>query len=135
MFLPLRLSRLVSDMTQTKHRQANLSPREILTQTLPPFTHIEVREKRDGSWSVWYPDPGWIPCAANCRLNEVLRGHKHDRVQPWIETHYTPTSYEDALVWAELLAEGRDVRVVKFMTIGERNAIRASPASAKSKAA
>lgn len=121
-------------MKTITHRQANLSSREVLTHTLPPFPHIELREKRDGSWSVWYPDSGWIPCSSNCRLGDVLRGHKHDRVQPWIETNYTPTSYDDALAWAELLAEGREVKVLKFMTIGERNAARAA-ARAQTKAA
>lgn len=110
--------------------QGGASCTDVLAQTLPPSPHIEVREKRDGSWSVFYPDPGWIPCAANCRLGEVLRGHKHDRVQPWIETNYVPTSFEDAMAWAELLAEGKPVKVMKYMTIGERNAARAAQKAA-----
>lgn len=103
-----------------------MSDRELLLATLPPCPHIEVREKRDGTWTVWYPDPGWIPCAPNCQLNKVQRAHKHDYEQTFVETHYVPTSFSDAMAWAEDLAEGREIKVLPYMTLGERNAARAA---------
>lgn len=99
-----------------------VSSRQVTRQSLAPFSHVELRERQNGSWLVFYPDPGWIPCAPACRLNQVMRTHKHDYEQAWLQTHYTPTSYEDALAWANLLAEGREVKVLPYKTLAERNA-------------
>lgn len=96
--------------------------RELIRQMLPPFPHIEVREKQNGTWTVWYPDPAWIPCAPSCNLRERDRYHKHDFDQPFIQTHYVPTSYSDALAWAESLADGREVKILPYMTLAERKA-------------
>ena len=79
---------------------------------LPPTGHIEVREKRDGTWLVFYPDPGFIPCEPTCNLSKVMRNHKHSFKQDFIQSTYIPTSYADALDWADKLAEGREVKVV-----------------------
>lgn len=110
----------------SKHREViNIIPaKEVLKKTLPPFPHIEVREDSRGNWRVFYPDPGWIPCAPVCRLKEVERSHKHTYEQAWIETNYTPSSYADAVDWATLLAEGREVKAVPYKTLAERNAER-----------
>jgi hypothetical protein len=81
---------------------------------LPPAKHIEVREKQNETWVVFYPDPGFIPCAPACDLSKIMRAHKHEYEPSWIETNYKPTSYEDALEWAEYLAEGREVKVIPF---------------------
>ena len=99
-----------------------VSSSEVMRVSMPPNSHIEMRQKQNGTWTVWYPDPGWIPCAPVCRLATVQPGHKHDYQQGWIQTNYTPTSYEDALEWADLLAEGHEVKILPHLTIAERNA-------------
>lgn len=105
------------------HEVVNVIPaREVLKKTLPPFPHVEVREDSKGAWRVYYPDPGFVPCAPVCRLKDVDRNHKHVYEQAFIETNYAPTSYDDALDWATLLAEGREVKVVPYKTLAERNA-------------
>lgn len=124
-FPPLLASSLLC-MT-TKQRKppevVNIIPaREVLRQGLAPFTHIEVKQDSKGAWHVFYPDPGFIPCAPACRLRERDRNHKHTYEQQWIQSSYTPTSYEDALDWGTLLAEGREVKVEAYKTRAERNA-------------
>lgn len=94
----------------------------VMQKSLAPSTHVEVRERQDGSWLVFYPDPGWIPCAPACRLNQVIRGHKHDYQQPWIQSYYIPTSLHDAIEYATFVSDGREVKTMPFRTIAERNA-------------
>lgn len=94
---------------------------ELLRATLPPaFSEpVEVRERQDGKWRVWYPDPGWIPCEPVCRLKDRDKNHKHDYEQRWIESNYEPSTYFDALEWAEGMGH-REVRVVPYATPAER---------------
>lgn len=99
-----------------------ISPRETLRLTLPPFPHVEVRENSKGAWRVFIPDSGFIPCSPVCRLKDVDRNHKHKYEQDFLETNYSPSDYDDAMAWAELLAEGREVKVVPYKTTAERNA-------------
>lgn len=80
--------------------------------TLPPRGHIEVRERANGTWSVFYADPGFVPCAPGCDLQRVMRTHKHTYEQAMIESTYKPESYEDALDWAQYLAEEREIKIV-----------------------
>lgn len=50
-----------------------------------------------------------------------MRGHKHDFGPPsQIETHYQPTSFEDAMQWAEYLSEGREIKVLDYVPLHER---------------
>jgi hypothetical protein len=87
-----------------------ISSAEVTHSMLRPAGHVEVRQRRDGTWRVLYQDPGYIPCMHDCQVK-----HKHDRDSvSWIETNYTPTSKKDALDWAEQLAEGREVKVLPF---------------------
>lgn len=97
-----------------------MSSAEVTRMMLPPSQHVEVRERQNGSFTVHYPDPGFIPCAPVCDLKRNVRGHKCDYEQKWIETHYQPTSYEDALAWATYLSDGREVKVVGFVPLAER---------------
>ena len=96
----------------------NVIPSEVvMRQTAPKafFLHIEVRERMDGGWRVWYPDPAWIPCEPVCKLV-----HKHDYEMRWIESHYKPVDFEDALGWANSLCEGREVKVISYEPVGGR---------------
>lgn len=108
-----------------KRESKAMTSDELLRATLPPgFAEpVEVRERQDGSWRVFYPDPGWIPCEPVCHLKERYKNHKHDYEQRWIESNYVPASYSDALDWAETLGH-REVRVVGYMTPAERKAER-----------
>jgi len=90
-----------------KQREVVGEDHSLMRKMLPPFPHVEVRERRDGTFRVWYPDPGWIPCAPVCHLK-----HSHDYKQGFVESYYHPTSREDAMDWAEKLAEGREVKVL-----------------------
>lgn len=112
----------VAHRKQTYEVTNVISARETLRMTLPPFPHVEVRENSKGAWRVFCPDSAFIPCAPVCRLKDVDRNHKHKYEQDFLETHYTPRDYDDAIAWAELLAEGREVKVVPYKTTAERNA-------------
>jgi hypothetical protein len=105
-------------MTETKARTSN----EVILSSLAPFSHVEVREKQDGTWTVWYPDVSWIPCAPVCRLTDVERSHKHDYEQKWYETHYKPETLADAIDWATQIAEGVEVKVLPYLTAAEKKA-------------
>ena len=100
-----------------------MTSEELLRATVPPAfaLPIEVRERQDGTWRVWYADPGWIPCEPVCRLKDRDRNHKHDYDQRWVESNYEPTSYSDALEWANFLSEDREVRIMPFVPLAERN--------------
>ena len=95
---------------------------------LPGSKWIEIRQKQNGEYRVHYPDPGFIPCAPACDLQRISRAHKHDYVQGWIEAYYHPTDLEDAMKFAALLAEGREVKLLEFVPLAQRRsaAIRAS---------
>lgn len=96
----------------------NIIPtREVMRQTMPAAfaSHVEVREKMNGTWRIFYPDPAWIPCDPRCEVK-----HKHDREMNWIESNYQPVDYEDALDWADVLAEGREVKTVSFVPLSQR---------------
>jgi len=97
-----------------------ISATETTIMALQPPMHIEVRERQNGSYGVFYADPGWIPCAPGCDMNRVVRSHKHDYTRPWVETYYKPADLEDAMDWAEKLAEGREVKLVPFVPLSER---------------
>ena len=115
--------------TKNKPSRAMTSA-EVTRMMLPPAGHVEVRERQNGSWSVFYPDPGFIPCSPVCNLNKVLRNHKHDYEQTWIESTYKPTSYQDALDWARYLSDGREVKVVAFVPLAERRAAKKAKSEA-----
>lgn len=89
-----------------------MTSRQLLMATLPPRGHIEVRERRDGTYSVFYPDMAFIPCPPVCRLKEVLRTHKCDREQGFVESNLPPTDFDAAMEWATFLAEEREVKVI-----------------------
>lgn len=108
----------------TKEKESkSMTSKEVIMATLAPFTHIEVRGRQNGSWTVHYPDPGFVPCAPVCDLKKNVRGHKCDYEQSYIETNYKPTSYADAMGWANYLAEGREVKVVSFVPLSERRKV------------
>lgn len=86
---------------------------ELMLSTMPPRGDaIEVRERRDGTFRVFYPDEGFVPCPPVCDLK-----HSHDYKQGWSESYYQPTDLDDAIEWATSLAEERQVRVIRY---GER---------------
>ena len=79
------------------------------------LTHVEVRQKQNGTWRVFYPDPGWISCPPDCKIK-----HKHDYEPAWCESTYQPTSYKDAMDWAGKMAGSREIKVIKFVPINQR---------------
>jgi len=70
--------------------------------------HVEVREHASGKFTIWYPDEGFTPCASVCDTK-----HKHSFKQDFVQSFYQPTDRDDAFVYADLIAEGRDVKYVK----------------------
>ena len=87
--------------------------------TMPPSKWIEVRERHNRTYTVHYPDPAFIPCQPVCDLKKNVRGHKCDYEQKWIETNYKPIDHDDAVKWAEYLADGREVKVVPYTGKGK----------------
>lgn len=67
---------------------------------------LEIREHRDGSWTVHYPRPGWIACTPDCRVK-----HKHETVRPFDNVTGSWPCLEDANEIAVLYAEGREIKV------------------------
>lgn len=110
-------------MTAKKRSPKEMTSHEVTRASMAPFTHIEVRERQNGSWTVHYPDPGFVPCAPVCDLKKNVRGHKCDYEQSFIETNYKPTSFADAMDWANYLADGREVKVVSFVPLSERRKV------------
>ena len=85
---------------------------EVTRMMLPPRGIIEVRERQDYSWKVLYPDEGFIPCPPVCALK-----HSHDYKQKMVETFYQPTDQDDAMAWAQMLAEEREIKVFPYQGI------------------
>ena len=87
--------------------------------------HIEIKEKKDGSWEIWYPEEGWVACTCDkC---------KHVTEAPLFCSYYKPTSLEDAQDW--LKDTRREIRVIhqpKKKTEGESES---KPESKQSKSA
>jgi len=77
--------------------------------------HIEVRQKRDGSFSIFYPDEGFISCPPVCDLK-----HKHDYERGWTESSVVPKNKEDAMTWAQMLAEDREVKFIPYTPLHKR---------------
>jgi len=94
-----------------------ISSADAFEQTRPVglSLHIEVKQKANGEWRVFYPDPGWISCPPDCSIK-----HKHDYDPAWVESTYQPMDYEDALAWAEKMAEKREIVIVPFVPINQR---------------
>lgn len=98
-------------------RSKRARPREVVNVVdmtyvmLPPRGHVEVRERKDGTYRVWYPDEGFVPCAPSCDLR-----HKHEYKQGHVESFYHPATFDDAVEWAYKLADGREVKIVPVNT-------------------
>lgn len=56
---------------------------------------IEVRERRDGGWQVWYPDESWTPLPGN-----------EDATQRYVSSFWPPCSLPEAKRYAATLAAG-----------------------------
>jgi hypothetical protein len=101
----------------TKARKARevvggLTSAEVTKMMLPPRGHIEVKEKKDYSFRVWYPDEGFVPCSMRCEIK-----HSHDYKQKMIESSYVPEDEADAMEYARLVAEGREIKVIHYQGI------------------
>lgn len=68
-----------------------------------PGEVVEIREQKDGSYTVWYPEEGWLPTAP---------GQKH----PFVKSYYAPVDLDDAKAWATELAAGeREVKLIPYV--------------------
>lgn len=106
---------------EKKEKVRSMTSAEVIIATMPPRGHVEIRERQDKTFRVFYSDEGFIPCAPVCRLGEYTKSHKHDYTQKMVESYYIPVSEDDAIDYAERLAEGREVKMLRFKTINERN--------------
>lgn len=97
---------------------------EAMAHSMPRSIPCEVRERRDGSWSVLYPDPGFIPCAPVCYFGQKgwpFPGHKHEYAPKMIETEYKPTSFDDAKRWAMLISDSSEQpKIFPFTSKGKQ---------------
>lgn len=76
---------------------------------------IEVRQHRDGSYTIHYPAEGWLPCVVGCDQR-----HKHEYDHPYVESYYRPIDLDDALEYAKWLGGGREVKVIKYLPLHKR---------------
>ncbi len=85
---------------------------------------IELREKRDGTWTVWYLDEAFIPCPGVCRLKEVDRRHKCEHDRPYVQSYFgvrgiscpePDVSYEAAMEFAVYMQAGNETREIKVV--------------------
>lgn len=109
----------------------NMTSPEVIKMMMPPPLHIEMRQKLNGDWLIFYPDPGFLPCSPVCAFGQrgmPLPTHKHEHEPKWIESEYKPTDRDDALAYSTLLAEGREVKVIEWVPPQQR---RAQAAAAK----
>lgn len=74
-------------------------PDEVRVPTLIRGGHVEIREHVNGSYTVHYPEEGWIPS-------------KPSEIRPFTEVHEIFASVEDAFVVADAIAEEREVKLV-----------------------
>ena len=67
---------------------------------------VEIKEKKDGSWEILYPEEGWIPCTCDkC---------KHKKEAPLTVSFYKPKDYEDAKEYAATVSS--DIRITRLTT-------------------
>lgn len=68
--------------------------------------HVEIRERSNGSWTLFYPQVAWIGCLSDCKLR-----HKHQTVQPMEQSGETWQTLSEAQEAAQRYAHGREVKV------------------------
>jgi hypothetical protein len=110
-------------MAATREVTNVIPSHEAMALVAPKPFPVEVRQKRDGSWAVLYPDPGFLPCAPNCRFGqqgEPFRGHKHDTTPNMIETNYKPASFDEAKRIAEQEASSAGIKVIPYTSRGAK---------------
>jgi len=76
---------------------------------------VEVRQKRDGTFTIHYPTEGWLPCPPNCDTR-----HKHEYQRSYTESYYAPTDLDDAIDYAQKLAGWNDVKVIEYTSPAQR---------------
>ncbi len=63
---------------------------------------VEVKEKMDGSYSLWITEEGWLPCTCEkC---------KHIKEAPLRELYYKPKDLDEAKEMAKVHSD--DIRVI-----------------------
>ena len=90
-----------------------------------PAGDIQVRGHKDGTWTVWYLDEGYIPCSPVCRLKEIDKKHTCDyNNRKFIQSHFgekmighgqPDRSFEGAMEYAEYLRAGNEDREIKVV--------------------
>ena len=63
----------------------------------------ELKEKKDGSWEIWYPEEGWVHCTCDKCIKKTEA--------PLTKSFYTPASLEDAQAY---LSGAKDVRINRY---------------------
>jgi hypothetical protein len=105
-----------SRMSETKEAKVLYTPTEV-QRMLGGFSdgEIEIRQQRDKTYKVFYPEVGFIAdpvCPTGCKVH-----HKHTRKlkeRGWEACFGSWESLTEAQKWAEFIAEGRDVKMVPF---------------------
>lgn len=67
---------------------------------------VTVKKHKNGSYSVWYPEPGWVPCPCKTHVGQTEA--------PLVEAGVRLSSREQVLEHAVWLAgEGGSVNIVE----------------------
>lgn len=69
--------------------------------------HVEVREHRNGTWTIHYPEAAWIGCFPDC-----AKRHSHDTTRPMTQVNCEFSSPEEAYEVARDYAGTREIKVV-----------------------
>lgn len=87
--------------------------------------YLELREKTDGTWEIYYPEEGFVPCPTPCNIKEHDKQHKCTRDRGWTKSSFgirgislpePDKSYEAAMAYAEVMNKGMD-REIKVINI------------------
>jgi len=92
-----------------------------------PAEPVEIRRKRDGTWALWYPDPGFVPCMCGANIPAEKRTAAQrkclaeTKAGPKLLEMYTHfETLEDALVEAAILYPNTEPKVIGVETASER---------------
>lgn len=69
--------------------------------------HVEVRERKDGTWTVHYPEAGWIGCFPDCK-----KRHTHETERPFTQVNAVFTDPQEAVEIAYDYSGLREVKIV-----------------------
>jgi hypothetical protein len=92
-----------------------VSAAAVVNLTFVRMRPVELRQRQDETWALWYPDPGFNPCDCSKKcLQETLAGPR------MIESSYIGQTLDDALREAREISGVGEPRIIPRETHSER---------------